>query len=283
MDPPSPYFPTSQPSYNPPISQSQSYLPASRSQTYIPTSRPLQSLPTLTRPQHVTRQILTSKNLSVRGTSFTFQIENISPETAATLRRILMAEIPIMAIDCVEIYKNTSIMRDEILAQRLGLIPLTSSNITGLHFSRGCDCNCPDQLSSKCLKCSVILNLKVRGDSDKFIINGIKHQFIDVTSQDIIPENSNYRVEPVKYTLPDGKGGYIPAAIVITRLQEGQEIRIRCIAKKATGVYHAKFIPVSGVFFERRGNVFSFTADITGSLSPQELISELMRIYSGKN
>jgi DNA-directed RNA polymerase I and III subunit RPAC1 len=35
-----------------------------------------------------------------------------------------MAEIPTMAIEKVYVYNNTSVMHDEILAHRLGLVPI---------------------------------------------------------------------------------------------------------------------------------------------------------------
>lgn len=40
------------------------------------------------------------------------------------LRRILLAEIPTVAIETVYIMDNTSIIHDEVLAHRLGLIPI---------------------------------------------------------------------------------------------------------------------------------------------------------------
>ena len=48
----------------------------------------------------------------------------IDASIANAFRRILMAEIPTMAIEKVYIYNNTSVMHDEILAHRLGLIPI---------------------------------------------------------------------------------------------------------------------------------------------------------------
>lgn len=39
-----------------------------------------------------------------------------------------MAEVPTWAIEYVEFHENTTVMHDEVLAQRLGLIPLTSSD-----------------------------------------------------------------------------------------------------------------------------------------------------------
>jgi len=49
---------------------------------------------------------------------------NIDAPLVNAFRRILIAEIPTMAIEKVNIYQNTGIMQDEVLAHRLGLIPI---------------------------------------------------------------------------------------------------------------------------------------------------------------
>lgn len=43
---------------------------------------------------------------------------------ANALRRIMIAEIPTVAIEKVNLYQNTSIIADEVLVHRLGLVPL---------------------------------------------------------------------------------------------------------------------------------------------------------------
>jgi len=48
----------------------------------------------------------------------------IDAPLANALRRILLAEVPTIAIETVYIYENTSIIQDEILSHRLGLIPI---------------------------------------------------------------------------------------------------------------------------------------------------------------
>ena len=53
-----------------------------------------------------------------------FDITGIDPTLVNTLRRIMIAEVPTMAIETVIINQNTSIIPDEVLAHRLGLIPI---------------------------------------------------------------------------------------------------------------------------------------------------------------
>ena len=53
-----------------------------------------------------------------------FDMIGYDPAIANALRRILLSDIPSMAIEKVHMYQNTSIMQDEVLAHRLGLLPL---------------------------------------------------------------------------------------------------------------------------------------------------------------
>ena len=53
-----------------------------------------------------------------------FDLIGIDVSIANALRRILLAEVPTMAIESVYIQDNTSILQDEVLAHRLGLIPI---------------------------------------------------------------------------------------------------------------------------------------------------------------
>lgn len=55
-----------------------------------------------------------------------FVLENVDLSFANSLRRIMMADIPTVAIDMVEIRNNTTVLPDEFLAHRLGMIPLLS-------------------------------------------------------------------------------------------------------------------------------------------------------------
>jgi DNA-directed RNA polymerase I and III subunit RPAC1 len=56
---------------------------------------------------------------------FVFELIGVDAPIANALRRILLSEVPSVAIDTVFITRNTSILQDEVLAHRLGLIPLS--------------------------------------------------------------------------------------------------------------------------------------------------------------
>ncbi|MFH1589110.1 MAG: DNA-directed RNA polymerase subunit D [archaeon] len=54
----------------------------------------------------------------------TFQVKGINNAYANTIRRLMMSEVPTMAIEDVEFKKNNSILYDEMVSLRLGLLPL---------------------------------------------------------------------------------------------------------------------------------------------------------------
>ena len=53
-----------------------------------------------------------------------FDLSGAEPPLANALRRIMIAEIPTIAIEKCEMWQNTSIIPDENLAHRMGLIPI---------------------------------------------------------------------------------------------------------------------------------------------------------------
>jgi DNA-directed RNA polymerase I and III subunit RPAC1 len=55
-----------------------------------------------------------------------FEVVGIDAPLANALRRIIIAEVPTVAIEDVFFENNTSIIQDEVLAHRLGLIPINA-------------------------------------------------------------------------------------------------------------------------------------------------------------
>lgn len=60
----------------------------------------------------------------IKENEIEFDMIGVTPAFANAFRRIMICEVPSMAIEKVHISNNTSIIQDEILAHRLGLIPL---------------------------------------------------------------------------------------------------------------------------------------------------------------
>jgi DNA-directed RNA polymerases I and III subunit RPAC1 len=53
-----------------------------------------------------------------------FDLIGVDAAIANAFRRILIAEVPTMAIETVYVFNNTSVIQDEVLSHRLGLIPI---------------------------------------------------------------------------------------------------------------------------------------------------------------
>ena len=82
-----------------------------------------------------------------------FTLRNVELAFANSVRRVMLAEIPTVAIDLVEISNNTSVLPDEYIAHRLGLIPLNSKDAESMRYARDCPCD------EGCDNCQIILSL----------------------------------------------------------------------------------------------------------------------------
>ena len=58
------------------------------------------------------------------------KLQGIPLQYANALRRICLNGVPIFAIDTVDILENSSIIADEGIAHRLGLIPVSYTHLT---------------------------------------------------------------------------------------------------------------------------------------------------------
>lgn len=159
-----------------------------------------------------------------------FILKNVDLAVANSMRRTIIAEVPTLAIDLVEIDVNTSVLADEFLSHRLGLIPLVSEGIDNLTYSRDCTCD------NYCSKCSVTLQL---------IANCATESTMNVYASDLqkMSHNGSKLGDPVIRD-PQARGP------LICKLRKHQELSLTCIAKKGIAKEHAKWSPTAAIGFE---------------------------------
>lgn len=170
-----------------------------------------------------------------------FVLSNTDVSMANALRRVMIAEVPTMAIDLVTVEENTSALHDEYIVHRLGLVPLASEKVDEFSYSRDCDA-CTDH----CNKCSAEFSIKGTGPDDGGVAVITSTDIVLSTKEDALTST----VKPVHDSgnaglIPDGE----PRGIVIARLARGQAIDMTAIAKKGIGKDHAKWSPVCTVSY----------------------------------
>ena len=112
------------------------------------------------------RKIPKIKIVNVNFNDIKFELYNTELTIANALRRIIISEVPTMAIDLVEIQENTSALHDEYLAHRCGLIPLVSRDVDNFNMLNECNCD-----NGNCSKCGVSFELAVKNINDDAKIN----------------------------------------------------------------------------------------------------------------
>ncbi|GBF95019.1 DNA-directed RNA polymerase I and III subunit [Raphidocelis subcapitata] len=180
--------------------------------------------------------------------SMEFDLIGADPAVANALRRILISEVPTVAIEHVFIVNNTSIIQDEVLAHRLGLVPLNVD--PALLEPKGAE----DAASERN---TVVLRLRVacRRESDGAVVNDVVKSgaFEWLHHGSDLPEETKCR-----FTDPAGqkaafegrpKPGAVDKGILLAKLRPGQEIELEAHCIKGTGREHAKWSPVATAWY----------------------------------
>ena len=180
-----------------------------------------------------------------------FDIKGIDPTIVNTLRRIMIAEVPTMAIETVIINQNTSIIPDEVLAHRLGLIPILADANDFVEKKPEDEFN--DKNSMK-----FTLNVKCYKDKNGEIKNE------NIFSKDLIfiPQGNQqkkyFNKETNEYSI-----GLVHDDILINKLTTGMEIDLECYCTKGIGRTHAKWSPVCTAYY-RLINKINIVKEING-------------------
>ena len=142
------------------------------------------------------------KILDKKENKLTILAKGINAPLANTLRRSIMEEVPVMAIDEVTFVKNTSALYDEIIAHRLGLLPLTT-DLKGYEFKENCKCK-----GKGCARCQLKFILEAKGPCIVYAEN---------------LKSKDSKITPVYPKMP------------IVKLLKGQTLQIEAIARLGKG------------------------------------------------
>lgn len=176
------------------------------------------------------------------GNELEFDMIGVHPAVANAFRRIMISEVPSIAIEKVHIYNNTSIIQDEVLAHRLGLIPLKADPRLFEYKSEEAD-------DAGTEHDTLEFELKVKCARRKDIK--------DSSNFDLIYKNHKVYSGQIKW-IPRGKQaqlyteqdvGCIHDDILISQMRPGHELDLKMYAVKGIGKDHAKFSPVATAFY----------------------------------
>jgi len=177
-----------------------------------------------------------------------FILKDSNASYANALRRIMIEEVPVMAIEDVEITKNSSILYDEIIAHRLGLLPLTT-DLKSYNLPENCKCE-----GKGCARCQVKLTLQASKGSGMVYASEIK--------------SKDSAIKPAHPKMP------------IVKLLKSQQLELEATAVLGKGKVHSKWSPCL-VYYKKKPVV-----EIGNVKNPEEVVDKthgnIFEIKNGK-
>jgi len=173
-----------------------------------------------------------------------FDMIGYDPSIVNALRRLLISDVPSMAIEKVHMYQNTSIMQDEVLAHRMGLIPLKAD--PRLFAWK------PEKQEGQAAKVEGGDDAGTEADTLEYRL-----QVRCKTGGGPGGANTDEKVLASQIQwLPRGSQsswagdcGPTEGDILVNKLRPGHEMEMILYAVKGVGRDHAKFSPVSTAFY----------------------------------
>jgi len=183
------------------------------------------------------------------------RFNNIPRQYVNSLRRLAISEVPTLAIDDVVILENSSVMHDEAVAHRLGLVPLRTD--PG-RFVMPHECDCKSTLG--CSKCRVLLVLDSEANEKTKV----------VTSGEMVSEDE--LVKPVSKDIP------------IIVLAPNQKLKFEAYARLGIGKDHAKWQPTAAAVVKdgKDEDEIILVIESNGALTAEEILAAAVERQAAK-
>ncbi len=232
-----------------------------------------------------------------------FNINGINPALANTLRRLMISEVPTLAIDTVEFAKNSSALYDEIIAHRLGLIPL-KTDLKSYNLKDECKCK-----GNGCAICELKLVLKVDGPGMVYasslkstdpkiipvypempIVELAKKQSMELTATAVLgkgrihakfsPGLVYYKCYPTFNIKDKSKLRKVSDELKDILNLKGDNLIIKDILK--WNEYYEEILEINGIEVKYDKENFIFFVESWGQLKPEEIVKKSLEIFDEK-
>nr|BAS01431.1 DNA-directed RNA polymerase 40k chain subunit [Lotharella vacuolata] len=183
----------------------------------------------------------------INKTKFCIQLEIIGIDSAIinSLRRIIISESPSFAFENIYIFNNSSILNDNIIAQRLALIPIKADPRSMKFKKKNCFGN---QFNT------IVYILKtVNLSTDNHFCKRIYSKNLKISKHgSIIPFQSktyytNFQKNNIKISHLD---------LLIAKIKPKQKLFMELHAIKGYGYMHNKFSPITTAWFSYYSSIF---------------------------
>jgi DNA-directed RNA polymerase I and III subunit RPAC1 len=172
-----------------------------------------------------------------------FDLVGVDASIANAIRRILIAEVPTMAIEYVYVMTNTSVVQDEVLSQRLGLVPLSLPIDSFIDFKRPEEGQAPEPTDEN----TAVFDLNVKCTRNKDAPKGCEDPKTLYINGDVTSGMMKFRSSGDQHINLKNIDTFGPVNkdILLTKLRPGQEVDLELHAVRGIGQDHAKFSPVA--------------------------------------
>ncbi|TRM67819.1 DNA-directed RNA polymerase [Schizophyllum amplum] len=190
------------------------------------------------------------RNLKVKvqrlsNRSIEFDLVGVDASIANAFRRIMIAEVPTVAVENVYVWDNTSVIVDEVLAHRIGLVPL-NVDPEQMQMRKDIPTDRDTVIFDLAVACTRKPQPQTGATEPEDLYNNHEVLSSHLVWRPVGEQEEVFGNKPPAPTNPN---------IVLAKLRPGQAVHMEVHAVKGVGKDHAKFSPVATASYRLLPNI----------------------------